>query len=80
MFSEKILKTLILSALRTLINLLIVIENLANEQPDILVNPEIPNLTESDFSEDEDTNEKSKIYQEVIMSDLKESMYELFRK
>ena len=52
--------------------------NVTTQTPDILVNPDIPNLTDSDLSEDEDTNEESKIYQEQIRSVLKKSMYELF--
>ena len=54
--------------------------NITTQTPDIFVNSEVPSLTDSDLSEDEDTNEKSKIYQEQILNVLKESMYDLFRK
>ena len=54
--------------------------NITTQTPDIFVNSEVPSLTDSDLSEDENINEKSKIYQEQLMSVLKESMYELFRK
>ena len=54
--------------------------NIASQTPEIFVNSEIPSLTDSDFSEDEDKNEKSKIYQEQLLNVLKESMYDLFQK
>ena len=54
--------------------------NIATQTPEIFVNSEIPSLTDSDFSEDEDKNEKSKIYQEQLLNVLKESMYDLFQK
>ena len=54
-------------------------QNIGTKTSEILTNSEIPSLTESDLSEDEDQNEKSQIYQEQLLKVLKESMYDLFR-
>ena len=54
--------------------------NITTQTPDIFVKSGVPSLTDSDLSEDEDTNEKSKIYQEQILNVLKESMYDQFCK
>ena len=54
-------------------------QNIATQTSEIFGNSEIPSLTESDPSEDEDQNEKSQIYQEQLLNVLKESMYDLFR-
>ena len=59
---------------------IIIERNIKTQTPDIFVNSEVPSLTDSDLSEDENTDEKRKIYQEQILNVLKESMYDLFRK
>ena len=47
---------------------IIIERNITTQTPDIFVNSEVPSLTDSDLSEDEDTNEKSKIYQEQLLN------------
>ena len=53
--------------------------NIGTQTSEILTNSEIPSLTESDISEDEDQSEKNQIYQDQLLNVLKESMYDLFR-
>ena len=43
---------------------IIIERNIKTQTPDIFLNSEVPSLTDSDLSEDENTDEKRKIYQE----------------
>ena len=53
--------------------------DIATQTSETFGNSELPSLTESDISEDEDQNEKNQIYQEQLLNVLKESMYDLFQ-
>ena len=53
--------------------------DIATQTSETFGNSELPSLTESDISEDEDQNEKNQIYQKQLLNVFKESMYDLFR-
>ena len=52
--------------------------NIATQTHEIFGKSEIPSLTESDLSDNEDQDDKNQIYKKQIFNVLKESMYDLF--